>query len=202
MLSLQGRGARTAVLPTFAEGHDCVVAYEHTYRTRRGPSAFPATRLPVLLKPHHLAALQSSLSLRTPCTTLRRYDSAQYIHAGATANSSQAHVEAPAPPPAATADTPHHHHHHHHHHDIHASPPPDYPPPSYSATAPLLAGAPPGYGTTFPDQSSIATSELEDAETSFPEWVGQALVVFVFIAITYGFWCIINTPDRPGGSPG
>ncbi|EAT80467.1 hypothetical protein SNOG_12055 [Parastagonospora nodorum SN15] len=83
---------------------------------------------------------------------------------------------------------------------------PDYPPPSYddatnSSSVPLLAGAPPGYGTTFPDQSSIASSDLEDLDRSLPEWIGQALAVFVFISITYAFWRIINAPQRPDGFP-
>jgi hypothetical protein len=87
------------------------------------------------------------------------------------------------------------------------SPPPDYPPPSYDdatgpATAPLLAGAPPGYGTTFPDQSSIASSEVEDSDTTLPEWLGQALVVLIFVSIIYGFLRIVNAPDRPDGFPG
>jgi hypothetical protein len=153
---------------------------------------------------------RSSRFFHSPCTTMRRYGCYHiaYWHEKDTANKLKAHIEAPAaaPPPAAIADPPHNHHHHDHHHDIHASPPPDYPPPSYddatsSTTAPLLAGAPPGYGTTFPDQSSIASSELEDAETTLPEWVGQALVVLVFVAITYGFWRIINAPDSPNGFP-
>jgi hypothetical protein len=62
-----------------------------------------------------------------------------------------------------------------------------------------LAGAPPGYGTTFPDQSSIASSEVEDTETTLAEWIGQALVVGIFIGIVYGFWRVINTPDRRDG---
>ncbi|KAL5121072.1 hypothetical protein ACEQ8H_000923 [Pleosporales sp. CAS-2024a] len=93
---------------------------------------------------------------------------------------------------------------HHPYHDMAPSPPPDYPPPSYNdatnaSSAPLLAGAPPGYGTTFPDQSSIASSELEDSDRLLPEWIGQALVVLVFVSITYGFWRIINAPDPPDG---
>ncbi|KAH3947762.1 hypothetical protein HBH53_109990 [Parastagonospora nodorum] len=109
-------------------------------------------------------------------------------------------VEAQAPPAIEA------HHHHNHNHDIHNSPPPDYPPPSYddatnSSSVPLLAGAPPGYGTTFPDQSSIASSDLEDLDRSLPEWIGQALAVFVFISITYAFWRIINAPQRPDGFP-
>jgi hypothetical protein len=120
-----------------------------------------------------------------------------------TANQHQ--VDAPPPPPTDN----HHHHdeHHHHHHIIHTPPPPDDPPPSYddataSATAPLLLGAPPGYGTTFPDQSSIASSDLDESDRSLPEWIGQALVVCVFVSITYGFWRIINAPNKSNGFPG
>jgi hypothetical protein len=127
--------------------------------------------------------------------TMRRY----VVYVGElmdSANNPQADV--PAPP---AID-----HHQQQHHDVHNSPPPDYPPPSYadatnSSSAPLLAGAPPGYGTTFPDQSSIASSELEDTDRSLPEWIGQALVVFVFVSITYGFWRIINAPERSDGFP-
>ncbi|KAF1920433.1 hypothetical protein BDU57DRAFT_534211 [Ampelomyces quisqualis] len=109
-------------------------------------------------------------------------------------------VEAPAPAPPTTIE-------HHHHHDIHPSPPPDSPPPSYddatsSASAPLLVGAPPGYGTTFPDQSSVVDSELDESDRSIPEGLGQVVVIIVLLSITYAFWRIISAPDRPDGFPG
>jgi hypothetical protein len=80
-------------------------------------------------------------------------------------------------------------------------PPPEYAPPSYddathSATAPLLVGPPPDYGTyrayPSPDASSIASSEIEETSRSLPEWVGQALVVMCFVGIIYGFWRLVN----------
>lgn len=101
---------------------------------------------------------------------------------------------AAAPPPAVDQ----HHHHPHHHHDPQHSPP-DYPPPSYddatgAAHAPLLVGAPPGYGTTFPDQSSIASSDVDESEVTVPKLMGQIFTVIVFIAIIYGFWVIVTAP--------
>ncbi|OAK99775.1 hypothetical protein IQ06DRAFT_348301 [Phaeosphaeriaceae sp. SRC1lsM3a] len=106
------------------------------------------------------------------------------------------HDQAPVAPPLA-ADHHHQHQHHHHHDDIHNPAPPDYPPPSYDdatnpATAPLLAGAPPGYGTTFPDQSSVASSDLDESEITFAKLVGQIFTVLVFIGIIYGFWIIVT----------
>ncbi|PSN62363.1 hypothetical protein BS50DRAFT_638011 [Corynespora cassiicola Philippines] len=89
-------------------------------------------------------------------------------------------------------------------HTIYYPPPPDEPPPSYddathSASTPLLVGPPPDYGTyrayPEPDQSSVASSDIEQSDRSLPEWVGQILVVFVFVAIIYGFWKLVNDPD-------
>jgi len=72
----------------------------------------------------------------------------------------------------------------------------DDPPPSYEDTVGAI-GAPPGYGTfpLYTEESSIASSEVESSDRALPEWVGQSLVVFVFISIIYGFWKFINTPD-------
>jgi hypothetical protein len=60
-------------------------------------------------------------------------------------------------------------------------------------------GAPPGYGTFTPytDDSSIISSEADNTDRALPEWVGQALVVFIFLSIVYGFWAFINAPDQP-----
>ncbi|KAF1843992.1 uncharacterized protein K460DRAFT_317036 [Cucurbitaria berberidis CBS 394.84] len=103
-------------------------------------------------------------------------------------------------PPAPQIDN-----YHHARHD----PPPNYPPPSYddatgSPAALLLVGPPPDYGAfrTYHDESSIASSEVEATDRSLPEWVGQALVVFVFVTIIYGFYRIINTPDSMDDFPG
>jgi len=104
-------------------------------------------------------------------------------------------TEPPPPPPSSD---------HHHHYAPHDPPPPDYPPPSYddatrSGTVPLLVGAPPDYGAfrayTEPDESSLASSEVESTGRTLPEWVGQALVVVMFVSIIYGFWTVINAPD-------
>ncbi|KAH7401419.1 hypothetical protein BKA66DRAFT_565059 [Pyrenochaeta sp. MPI-SDFR-AT-0127] len=110
------------------------------------------------------------------------------------------HDNPPAPP---TDD--HHHHHIHIPHDL----PPDYPPPSYddatgSETAPLLVGPPPDYGAfrAYSDASSMASSEVEATDRSLPEWVGQALVVFVFVVIIYGFYRVISVPDSMDDFPG
>ncbi|KAF2129877.1 hypothetical protein P153DRAFT_356554 [Dothidotthia symphoricarpi CBS 119687] len=86
--------------------------------------------------------------------------------------------------------------------------PPDEPPPSYddatqSSTAPLLVGPPPDYGTyraySDPDpdleESSVASSDTGRNDGSLPVWVGQALVVLVFVSIMYGFWRFITAPD-------
>ncbi|KAH8724669.1 hypothetical protein GQ44DRAFT_772999 [Phaeosphaeriaceae sp. PMI808] len=82
------------------------------------------------------------------------------------------------------------------------------PPPSYheaiaSTTAPLLVGAPPDYGAfrayPEPDHSSIASSQVgysDRSDRTCSEWVGQALVVFVFVTIIYAFWKLINAPDH------
>ncbi|KAF2679096.1 hypothetical protein K458DRAFT_408357 [Lentithecium fluviatile CBS 122367] len=87
--------------------------------------------------------------------------------------------------------------------------PPDEPPPSYddathSSSSPLLVGPPPDYGTyrayPEPDESSIASSEIETTDRSLPEWVGQLLVVGVFVGIIYGFWKMVNDPPDGFGS--
>ncbi|KAF7681566.1 hypothetical protein GT037_000542 [Alternaria burnsii] len=97
------------------------------------------------------------------------------------------HDPPPAPPPADAfqPDLP-----------PHEYPPPDEPPPSYH-DAIGMTGAPPGYGTFRPysEESSIASSEVESTHRALPEWFGQALVVFIFICLIYGFWEFINTPD-------
>ncbi|CAO2656400.1 Nn.00g052030.m01.CDS01 [Neocucurbitaria sp. VM-36] len=117
-------------------------------------------------------------------------------------DTSHSHASQGEPPPAPPIDNYHHHHHHL---------PPDEPPPSYddatgSASAPLLVGPPPDYGAfrayAEPDESSIASSEVEATDRSLPEWVGQALVVFVFVTIIYGFYRIINAPDSMDDFPG
>jgi len=127
-----------------------------------------------------------------------------HLHACLPANSNKTEA---APPPPADGNSDHHHHHH----DPRAPSPPDYPPPSYddatrSDAAPLLAGPPPNYGAFRAygdaDESSIASSEVESADRTLPEWVGQALVVFVFVSIMYGFWKIINAPDNLNSFPG
>ncbi|KAG9192464.1 hypothetical protein G6011_11198 [Alternaria panax] len=114
------------------------------------------------------------------------------------------------PPSAPPPDTVHHHHNPHpHHHDPPAHmPPPEHPPhdelpPSYH-DAVGMTGAPPGYGTFRPysDGSSVASSQVESTHRALPEWVGQALVVFVFVCLIYGFWEFINTPDAPSEWPG
>lgn len=91
-------------------------------------------------------------------------------------------------------------------------PPPEDPPPSYddatrSSNAPLLVGPPPDYGTAYraypePDTSSTASSDIERTNRSLPEWVGQALVVFCFVAIIYGFFSLANDVSDPEGFPG
>ncbi|KAH6859981.1 hypothetical protein CC77DRAFT_1091473 [Alternaria alternata] len=121
------------------------------------------------------------------------------------------HDPPPAPPPADTFQPDHHHHHHDPDHDHnspvhlppHEYPPPDEPPPSYD-DAVGMTGAPPGYGTFRPysEESSIASSEVESTHRALPEWFGQALVVFIFICLIYGFWEFINTPDVPSEWPG
>jgi hypothetical protein len=82
---------------------------------------------------------------------------------------------------------------------------PAYDPPSYddatrSSTAPLLSGPPVySYGTyrayPEPEYHSEASSDIEETTRSLPEWVGQALVVFAFLAIIYGFWEFVHDAD-------
>ncbi|KAF2704206.1 hypothetical protein K504DRAFT_462779 [Pleomassaria siparia CBS 279.74] len=94
-------------------------------------------------------------------------------------------------------------------HSIYYMHPPDDPPPSYddathSSYTPLLVGPPPDYGTAYraypePDASSVASSDIERSNRSLPEWVGQALVVFCFVAIIYGFFSLVNDTDNLPG---
>ncbi|KAF1950270.1 hypothetical protein CC80DRAFT_242781 [Byssothecium circinans] len=90
--------------------------------------------------------------------------------------------------------------------------PPDGPPPSYddathSETSPLLVGPPPDYGAyrAYPEpdeESSMASSEIDVTERSFPEWFGQIVVVCMFVAICYGFWKLaMDFPDLAGQPP-
>jgi hypothetical protein len=68
-----------------------------------------------------------------------------------------------------------------------------------------MAGPPPNYGTVRaypelePDASSTASSDIEETTRSLPEWVGQALVVLVFLAILYGFFRLVNDTDGFNG---
>ncbi|OCK99473.1 uncharacterized protein K441DRAFT_216314 [Cenococcum geophilum 1.58] len=80
---------------------------------------------------------------------------------------------------------------------------PNEPPPSYddatnSASAPLLVGPPPNYGTqqayTDADESSMS-SHPEESTRVLPEWIGQGLVVLCFLGLLYGFWSVVNEPD-------
>lgn len=80
---------------------------------------------------------------------------------------------------------------------------PNEPPPSYddatnSASAPLLVGPPPNYGTqqayTDADESSMS-SHPEESTRVLPEWIGQGLVVLCFLGLLYGFWRVVNEPD-------
>lgn len=96
-----------------------------------------------------------------------------------------------------------------HHRHVPATPPPpltppDEPPPSYEdatrlESAPLLVGPPPDYGAFRaygdPDGSSVASSEVEPAERSLAEYLGQAMVVAVFVGIIYLFWTVIDGSD-------
>ncbi|KAF1362327.1 hypothetical protein EJ07DRAFT_174704 [Lizonia empirigonia] len=93
---------------------------------------------------------------------------------------------------------------------IYAAPPPEDPPPSYddathSASSPLLVGPPPDYGAfrayQDPEESSEASSEVDTADHSLEERLGQVFGVLVFLAIMYMFWSIINQPDS-GFLPG
>lgn len=81
------------------------------------------------------------------------------------------------------------------------------PPPSYadairSLNSPLLVGPPPDYGAFRayfdPDESSEASSEVDDTEQYLPEHIGQAFVVLIFVGMLYGFWRIVNQPDSEG----
>ena len=64
-----------------------------------------------------------------------------------------------------------------------------------------MSSAPPGYGTFrhYTDDSSMASSEVETTDRALPEWVGQFLVVFIFLCLIYGFWKFVNSPDMPNG---
>ncbi|KAH6637764.1 hypothetical protein C7974DRAFT_148015 [Boeremia exigua] len=88
---------------------------------------------------------------------------------------------------------------------VYAAPPPEEePPPSYDAatyspTSPLLVGPPPDYGAIRayldPDESSEASSEVDETEQYFPERLGQAFSVLMLVGILCIFWSIINQPD-------
>lgn len=42
----------------------------------------------------------------------------------------------------------------------------------------------------------MVSSDAEEDVQSLPEWVGQALVVIVFLSIIYGFWeFVVHGPD-------
>lgn len=62
------------------------------------------------------------------------------------------------------------------------------------------------YGTyrAFPDleAQSDTSSDIEESSRSLPEWVGQALVVFVFLSIIYGFWEFVHSDSDFDGFPG
>jgi hypothetical protein len=55
------------------------------------------------------------------------------------------------------------------------------------------------YGTNraYPDLEAAteASSDIEETTRSLPEWVGQALVVIVFLSIIYGFWEFVHDID-------
>ncbi|OAL46205.1 hypothetical protein IQ07DRAFT_603583 [Pyrenochaeta sp. DS3sAY3a] len=128
---------------------------------------------------------------------------------------SHSHSEPPAPPPDnhfvhhidhdPVHNTHEHHDHHRHHHSPPHDSPPNYPPPPYEEgppeTNPLLIGQPPDYGA-FDRFSSQASSEIQETERSLPESAGQMIVVFVFVAIIYAFYRVINAPDDLNGFPG
>jgi hypothetical protein len=112
------------------------------------------------------------------------------------------HDAAPAsydPPSAPPVDT---FHDHHHHDDLLPDEPPYLrdPPPSYD-DAVAISGAPPGYGTFghYTEDSSIASSEVEPTDRALPEWLGQLLVVLIFLCLIYGFWQFVHGDDLPDG---
>ncbi|EUC30541.1 hypothetical protein COCCADRAFT_103674 [Bipolaris zeicola 26-R-13] len=76
----------------------------------------------------------------------------------------------------------------------------DEPPPSYD-DAIATSGAPPDYGTFshFLEESSIASSDMDPTDRALPEWLGQLLVVFVFLCLIYGFWRFVHSDDMPDG---
>ena len=92
-----------------------------------------------------------------------------------------------------------------HHHDppFTASsaeePPPSYEDATHSTTAPLLVGPRTDYGAfrayVDPDDSSEASSEVDDTEQYMPERVGQTFALLVLVALLYVFWTTINQPD-------
>lgn len=90
------------------------------------------------------------------------------------------------------------------HGPVYAVPPPEEPPPSYddathSLTSPLLEGPPPDYGAfrayVDPDESTMASSDVDDTEQYLPERVGQVFTMCMLVGILYLFWTIINQPD-------
>lgn len=87
---------------------------------------------------------------------------------------------------------------------VYAVPPPEEPLPSYddathSSTSPLLVGPPPDYGAfrayVDPNESSEASSEVDDTEQYLPERIGQVFTMSMLVAILYLFWSIIIRPD-------
>ena len=63
-------------------------------------------------------------------------------------------------------------------------------------------GPPPDYGAfrayIDPDESSEASSEVDDTEQYLPERIGQAFAVFVLVGILCLFWRVIDQPDLDG----
>lgn len=89
------------------------------------------------------------------------------------------------------------------HDPIYAVPPPEEPPPSYddaihSTTSPLLVGPAPDYGAfrayVDPDESSEASSEVEEAEHSLSDRVNQCFAMLVLVVNLYIIWRLINMP--------
>lgn len=60
-------------------------------------------------------------------------------------------------------------------------------------------GPPPDYGAfrayVDPDESSEASTEIDDTEQYLPERIGQAFAIMIIVGILYLFWRIITQPD-------
>ncbi|USP73340.1 hypothetical protein yc1106_00614 [Curvularia clavata] len=112
------------------------------------------------------------------------------------------HVPPPAPPVATSDRQDYHQHDSFQESPIYLLPEElphnDEPPPSYD-DAVAISGAPPGYGTFthFPEDSSIASSEVDSSDRALPEWLGQLLVVLIFLGLIYGFWRFVHDDDMP-----